>query len=228
MKCYQIKANDAGQRLDRFVQKVAPRLPVSMLQRSIRIKRIKVNGHRAQNNQMLTIGDVVELYLNDEFFMPDEASPLGFLAAGQELDILYEDENLMLVNKHPGLVVHEDDAGERDTLIARILRHLYEAGQYNPCDENSFSPALCNRIDRNTSGIVIAAKNAQTLRVVNALLRERLIHKYYLCLTHGNLTPPDGLLKGYLVKDAEANRVQVLDAPAPGAKTALTSYHTLQ
>lgn len=224
MKAFPINQNDAGQRLDRFVKKVAPTLPGGLLQRYIRIKRIKVNGKRAENNTILSPGDLVELYINDEFFPPEETSPLAFLAAKRELNIVYEDENLLLADKEPGLVVHEDESGERDTLIRRIQRYLYEKGEYDPAAENSFSPALCNRIDRNTGGIVIAAKNAATLRVVNELIRERLIEKYYLCVVFGHPVPKEATLKNFLLKDEREKLVSVFDQPRPGARTAMTKY----
>lgn len=228
MKSFIINENDAGQRLDRFVKKMAPALPSSLLQRYIRIKRIKVNNKRAENATILMRGDTVDLYVNDEFFPPEESSAFSFLAAQQKLSIVYEDEHILLVDKEPGLVVHEDDTGERDTLIARIQRYLYEKKEYNPTAENTFAPALCNRIDRNTGGIVIAAKNAATLRVVNALIRDRLIEKYYLCVIHGNISPKNGTIKSYLLKDEAQNRVEVFSVPKPGAKTAVTNYRTIK
>ena len=228
MKTFYINQNDAGQRLDRFVKKAAPALPASLMQRYIRIKRIKVNKKRAENAQMLQIGDVVEMYINDEFFPPEEAKELEFLLAGDRLNIVYEDENILLADKEPGLVVHEDDGGERDTLINRIQKYLYNKKEYIPEQENSFAPALCNRIDRNTGGIVIAAKNAASLRVMNHLIKERLIEKYYLCVVHGRVTPPQGTLKSYMLKLEEQNIVKVFDKPYPNAKTAITKYKTLK
>ena len=228
MKAFVIGPNDAGQRLDRFVKKAAPLLPASLLQRSIRLKRIKVNHKRAQNAQLLCEGDLVELYLNDEFFPPKEAEAFPFLAARKAPAVVYEDENLLLVDKEPGLVVHEDESGDPDTLIARIQKYLYEKKEYDPTRENSFAPALCNRIDRNTGGIVIAAKNAATLRVMNALLRERLLQKYYLCIVHGHLVPKEGVLKSYMRKDENKKRVFVYDSPQTDARTALTKYRVLR
>ena len=228
MKTFYINQNDAGQRLDRFVKKAAPALPASLMQRYIRIKRIKVNKKRAENAQMLQIGDVVEMYINDEFFPPEEANELEFLLAGDRLNIVYEDENILLADKEPGLVVHEDDGGERDTLINRIQKYLYNKKEYIPEQENSFAPALCNRIDRNTGGIVIAAKNAASLRVMNQLIKERLIEKNYLCVVHGKVNPPQGTLKSYMLKLEEQNIVKVFDKPYPNAKTAITKYKTLK
>jgi len=133
-----------------------------------------------------------------------------------------------LADKEPGLVVHEDESGDTDTLIGRIQRYLYEKKEYDPDAENSFAPALCNRIDRNTGGIVIAAKNAASLRVLNELIKERLIDKFYLCVIHGKVTPSSGTYKSFMLKDERQKMVRVFDAPKPGAKTAITKYRTLK
>lgn len=228
IKAFVVLPNDAGQRLDRFVKKVAPTLPNALLQRYIRIKRIKCNGKRCENAQPLQAGDCVEMYINDEFFAPQADSPLAFLAAPAALQIVYEDENLLLLDKQPGLVVHEDDEGSRDTLIARVQHYLYDKKEYDPAAEQSFAPALCNRIDRNTGGIVIAAKNAATLRVMNALIRERLLQKQYLCVVHGDMPQAAGTLKSYMQKNKQTKLVQVSTVPRPGAKTALTRYRVLR
>jgi len=228
MKEFLINENDAGQRLDRFIKKAAPLLPPSLMQRYIRIKRIKVNGKRAENAYMLALGDTVQLYINDEFFPPESDSKLSFMAARGKLNIVYEDENILLADKEPGLVVHEDESGDTDTLIGRIQRYLYEKKEYDPDAENSFAPALCNRIDRNTGGIVIAAKNAASLRVLNELIKERLIDKFYLCVIHGKVTPSSGTYKSFMLKDERQKMVRVFDAPKPGAKTAITKYRTLK
>ena len=227
MKEFVIGPNDAGQRVDKFLTKAVPLLPSSLLYKSIRLKRIKLNGKRCQISTRLTEGDRLELYLRDEFFAREEG-PLPFLRAKDQLQIVYEDENILLVNKEAGLLVHEDDQEKADTLINRILKYLYGKGEYRPLEENSFVPALCNRIDRNTSGIVIAAKNAPTLRVLNEKIKERQLDKRYLCIVFGAPQPPQATLKGWLVKDADANQVEILPAPREGARTILTRYTTLE
>ena len=228
MKAFPINQNDAGQRLDRFVKKVAPTLPGGLLQRYIRIKRIKVNGKRAENNTILSPGELGELYINDEFFPPEETSPLAFLAAKRELNIVYEDENLLLVDKKPGQAVHPHDGAEYGkTLIDHIQAYLYQKKEWSPYQEGAFAPALCNRIDRNTGGIVIAAKTAEGLRVMNQKIRDRELKKYYLCIVHGTLPRPAGRLEGYILKDEAKKQVTVSSRPRPGAKTAVTLYETL-
>ena len=143
------------------------------------------------------------------------------------LDILYEDDNLLLVDKRPGLVVHEDDSRLPDTLINRILHYLYQKGEYQPEQENSFVPALCNRIDRNTGGIVIAAKNAASLRVLNQKIKDRELQKLYLCIVHGRMPNTSDTLKGYLVKNSETNTVTVSERPLKDGRTILTRYRVL-
>ena len=191
MKEFIITQNDADQRLDKFLHKAAPNLPQSLLYKAIRTKNIKINGKRAQIFTRLCIGDHVKVFLADEFFVKPETS-YDFLRAGKSLDIVYEDENLLLLNKKVGVLCHPDEREYIDTLIGRVKRYLYEKGEYNPEDENSFAPSLVNRIDRNTGGIVIAAKNAETLRILNQKMKDRELHKFYLCIVHGELKQKSG------------------------------------
>ena len=151
-----------------------------------------------------------------------------FLTASRRLDIVYEDDRVLLLNKEAGLLVHPDDKEYRDTLLLRMQRYLYEKGEYSPEKENSFTPALVNRIDRNTSGIVIAAKTAEALRILNAKLKQREIHKYYLCIVHGRMERPEALLEGYLEKNEAQNRVYISDRAKEGALSNRTHYRVLE
>jgi 23S rRNA pseudouridine955/2504/2580 synthase len=227
MKEYKIEKNDAGQRVDKFITKTVPLLPQSLLYKYLRLKRIKLNGKRAEISTRLQEGDVLTLYINDEFFAPKEET-YDFLRAGKQLDILYEDENLLLLDKKVGLLSHPDEGEYVDMLIGRVQRYLYEKGEFDPKNEAYFAPALVNRIDRNTGGIVIAAKNAEALRILNEKIRDREIDKRYLCVVRGRPKPPEGRLEGYLFKDAKKNQVYVRERPEPGAKTAVTRYRLLQ
>lgn len=228
MKELTIGKNDAGQRLDRFVSKSLPLLPSALLQKYIRLKRIKVNGARAQRDQRLQEGDVLQLYINDEFFDQPKEENMFLTLFRPSLDIVYEDENLMLLNKRPGLVVHADETEKVNTLINHIQAYLYQKREWNPRWENAFTPALCNRIDRNTGGIVIAAKNAETLRIINEKIRDREIDKRYLCITVGAPKPAEGKIECFLLKDEKKKQVTVYHKPVPGGKTALTRYRTLE
>ena len=227
MKSFEIKANDAGQRLDKFIRKSLPNLPQSLMYKYIRKKRIKVNSKRAEISTVLQKGDIVDMYINDGFFVKPETR-YDFTGAPSRLDILYEDENIMLLDKKAGLLCHPDDREYVDTLITRIKKYLYEKGEYKPDEENSFTPALVNRIDRNTGGIVIAAKNAESLRIMNAQMKQRTnLKKFYLCVCHGIMERDSGLLEGYLLKDENKNTVKILKHPAEGAKEIRTKYKTL-
>ena len=226
MKTFIISENDANQRLDKFLQKAVPLLPKSLLYKSLRTKRIKLNGKRAEISTRLSPGDVVSLYLNDEFFTPDK-SAYDFLSAPSQLSILYEDGNILLLNKPAGLCVHEDNDYSPDTLIRRIQHYLYEKGEFSPEKENSFTPSLCNRIDRNTSGIVIAAKNAESLRILNERIKARELKKFYLCVVSGILSPKEATLKAFLLRRPNESLVHVFDSPKSGARTILTKYKVL-
>lgn len=226
MKSFTVEKNDADQRLDKFLTKTVPLLPQSLLYKYIRLKRIKVNHKRAQISTRLQIGDVVELYINDEFFAPVKKQ-YDFMTASRSLHIVYEDENIILTDKPEGLIVHPDNTEYRDTLISRILRYLFEKGQYDPDAENSFVPALANRIDRNTGGIVIAAKNAETLRILNQKIKDRELDKFYLCLVHGILKKKSDTLTGYLSKNEDKNIVTVKKEPFENSKTIITKYKVL-
>ena len=209
MKELTVGKNDAGQRLDRFVGKAVPLLPESLLQKYIRLKRIKLNGKGSKRDTRLNEGDVLSLYINDEFFeKPTERN--SYLKVGApRLDIVYEDENILLADKKPGVLCHSAGEWDYNTLIANIQAYAYQKGEWRPREENAFAPALCNRIDRNTGGIVIAAKNAEALRVMNEKIRADELSKYYLCAVHGHMEKSADTLTGYLKKDSDNNIVNI-------------------
>ena len=228
MKEIHIGQNDAGQRLDRFIAKAVPLLPASLAQKYIRIKRIKRNNAKTERDCRLEAGDVLQLYINDEFFEKPREDNAFLTVATPKLNIVYEDEHILLVDKRPGQAVHPHDGAEYGrTLIDHIQSYLYQKREWRPREENSFTPALCNRIDRNTGGIVIAAKTAEALRVLNQKIKDREMDKRYLAIVEGKMKRPEGSLKGYLFKDAKKNRVFVTDTPQAGAKSCHTNYKVL-
>ena len=228
MKEFTIGPNDAGQRLDRFLAKAVPLLPASLAQKYIRIKRIKLGGKRVERDTRLSEGDILQLYINDEFFDKPREDNAYLTVATPKLNIVYEDDHILLVDKRPGLAVHPHDGAEYGkTLIDHIQSYLYQKREWRPREENAFTPALCNRIDRNTGGIVIAAKTAEGLRVMNQKIKDRELSKYYLCVVQGKMEPRDGKLEGYIFKDEVKKQVYVRKKPEPGAKTAITLYKTL-
>ena len=228
MKILTVKKNDAGQRLDKFLAKAVKGLPTSMMYKFIRTKKIKVNRKRAEQKYILCEGDEIQLFIKDEFFDSPEKDVSALETIVPKLNILYEDENIMLLNKRPGVLVHEDSDASENTLIMHVKAYLCQRGEYDPNEEQSFAPALCNRIDRNTGGIVIAAKNAEALRVMNEKIKNDELTKTYLCLVHGVPNKKSAELRGYLRKDSKNNTVEVRDREFAGAKEIITRYRVLR
>lgn len=226
MRTLIINRNDAGQRLDKFLSKAVKAMPKSLMYKGIRTKKIKVNRKRAEIGYILEEGDTVELFISEEFFS-DNASDSAFMKLTPKLDIVYEDENIMLLDKRPGLIVHSDDEEDVNTLISHVKAYLYRKGEYNPEDEQSFAPALCNRIDRNTGGIVIAAKNSEALRIMNEKIRNDELSKFYLAAVHGHMPKRADTLHGYLRKDQVNNIVDISTVKKPGYKEIVTKYRVL-
>ena len=227
MKEFQIKKNDAGQRLDKFLTKAVKGLPISLMYKFIRTKKIKVNRVRTEQKYVLREGDVVQLFIKDEFFDSPEKDNSALGSIVPKLTIVYEDENIILCNKRPGVLVHEDDEGKDNTLIMHIKAYLYQKGEYDPENEQSFSPALCNRIDRNTGGIVIGAKNAEALRVMNEKIKNDEISKFYYCVVHGKMPKKADTLTGFLLKDSDKNQVKIFDKQVKGSKNIITKYKVI-
>lgn len=226
MREFIINKNDAGQRLDKYITKSFPLLPQSLMYKYIRSKRIKINNKKSEISYRLKENDVVSLYINDEFFEPVKPK-YDFLSAGKSIKIVYEDENVILIDKPAGILSHPDEGNYTDTAITRVKRYLYEKGEYDPENEMSFAPALVNRIDRNTCGIIIGAKNAESLRILNEKLKNREIHKYYLCIAIGKLKNKEGIIKGYLEKNEKQNRVYISDKSTDKTKAIATKYNVL-
>lgn len=226
MREVTIKKNDADQRVDKFLTKYFHgRLPQSLLYKALRKKRIKLNGKPAKADQRLAEGDLLQLYLNDDLF--EGAAKKETAAVKPEFGVVYEDGNIIIMDKPAGLVVHDDDNGTVNTLAAQLLTYLKEKGEYDPAKEQSFTPALCHRIDRNTMGLVIAAKNAEALRIMNDIIKHRMIRKLYHAEVEGVPSPKSGTLTGYLWKDSKKNRVFISKQSKPGALPVITKYKVL-
>lgn len=227
MRILTVNKNDAGQRLDKFLTKAVKGLPQSMMYKLIRTKKIKRNRKRTQPNAMLEVGDEIQLFIREEFFDSPEKDIASIYTIEPKLEICYEDENILLCNKRPGVLVHEDTEGADNTLIMHIKAYLWRKGEYDPSAEQSFAPALCNRIDRNTGGIVIAAKNAEALRVMNEKIRDDELRKFYYCVVHGVPKRKEATLHGWLRKDSSSNTVKVADQPFSGSKEIITKYRVI-
>lgn len=226
MKKVVVNKNDAAQRLDKFLTKFLKNMPQSMLYKSIRKKRIKVNGKKGDIAYKLCEGDIIELYINDEFFKAD-TKEISYMDMKVNINIVYEDENILVVDKKPGMLVHEDDSEKVNTLVNHVKAYLYQKGEYDPENEKTFVPSLCNRIDRNTGGMVIAAKTAEALRIINEKIRDKEIRKFYLCLVKGHLEKKSGELSDYLLKNNDQNRVYIEKDAKSGGKKIVTRYKVL-
>ncbi|MCC8169240.1 MAG: RluA family pseudouridine synthase [Oscillospiraceae bacterium] len=220
MRELTVNENDANQRLDKFLTKYMD-IPSGMLYKGLRKNCVRVNGkHVKQGDYTLQAGDTLSLYFKDEFF----SEPKKFIPIKPNLKIIFEDENILLIDKEVGTVVHADDCGTKDTLIYRIQSYLFEKGEYDPDNEHSFSPALCNRLDRNTGGIIIAAKNAAALRIINEKIKKREIKKLYLCIVEGRPKDYDEL-SSYLTRGEKI--VSVSDTASKDAKPIKTRYRVI-
>lgn len=223
-----VKKNDANQRLDKFLLKKFKTMPKKMAYMYIRKKCVKVNGKKATPEVMLKENDLLTFYIKDEFFDNIKEENYEFLKAPKNLKIIYEDENIILLDKKPGVIVHQDKSYHFDCLLLRLQHYLYDNGEYNPKEENCFAPALVNRIDRNTGGIVIGAKNAESLRILNQKMKDRELHKFYLCLLINKPKKDNAILSDYLIKNEKTNKVTVLRNEKQGAKKILTKYSVLE
>lgn len=231
MRILTVGQNDAGQRLDKFLQKALYGMPQSLMYRLIRQKKIKANRKRAEGGQMLSEGDTVQLFIAEDFFTGGErkGSESELSRVHPNLDIVYEDANILLLNKRPGVLVHDDAEGQSDTLLLHAKAYLYQKGEYDPAAEQSFAPALCNRIDRNTGGVVILAKNAEALRVMNEKIRNGEVSKFYLAAVHGILRKKSDTLLAWLKKNPATNTVKIYTASDKprDAKRIATRYRVL-
>lgn len=226
MKKFVINDNDSGQRIDKFVTKALPDLPKSMMYRLIRKKDIKINGKRCDIASRLNTGDIVTIYVKDDVSEVRQHD-MSFLKFSTELDIVYEDENVIIVNKPVGLDSHSNGSPLTDTLIDRIKHYLYDKKEYSPDSENSFAPALCSRLDRNTCGLVTAAKTASALRDINAAIKNGCVHKIYHCITTSAPPKNEDIITAYHQKDESRNLVKILDSPCDGFKPIKTGYRVL-
>lgn len=226
MRELHIRQNDANQRVDKFLTKALPTLPQNLLYKYIRNKKIKVNKARCEISQRLVEGDILQLYIAEEFF--DQPRDMKFLKATSDLAVMYEDKHVLVVDKPIGLLAHSDQNQFEDNLIDRIKHYLYDKKEFDPEHEHSFSPSLCHRIDRNTQGIVIAAKDAQTLRLMNEKIHDHALEKRYLCIVEGHMPKTNDMVILYHKKDQQQNIADIVDKEKEGYKEIQTGYCVLQ
>lgn len=218
MKQFTAGPNEEGVRLSRFVERVTEGLPQSLLYKAFRNKRVKVNGKRAEPAARLRAGDVIELYINDEFF-PAVPAAAARPRRQPPVTVLYEDANIAVLYKPAHLLCHSDRTGDAN-LIDAYIAQLTAAGTYDPKAEHAFAPALCNRLDRGTEGLVIAARTHAALRDMNALIKADLVKKEYLTITVG--APPEGRHMAWLRHSEKGNRAHVRAREADGYKQIIT------
>lgn len=225
MRELTVGKNDDGLRLEKFMSRTFRTMPPSLIRKYIRLKCIRVNGVHGKADTVVHTGDNLKFYISDEFF---EKKPSGDLSRVKpDFGVVYEDENVILMDKPAGLICQPDDRETFNTLANQLVSYLIRSGQYDPAVENAFVPALCNRIDRNTQGLVIGAKNARTLLYLNEKIKNREIDKRYRCLVFGRPEPICGDETAYLCKDAATNTVTVSQTPVPGGKEIRTAYRVL-
>ena len=224
MKTLTVTKNDSGQRLDKFLIKYLSSMPKSLVYKSFRKKRVKVNGTRAKEDYILSEGDTLELYINDEFFETKSEEDEFLSLTSCDIDIVYEDKNIIIVNKPQGLSVHADETKTPDTLINRVKKYLYDKGEFCPDNDLTFSPTLAHRIDKNTQGLVIAAKNSETLRILNEKIKYKEIKKFYLCIINGHINKEESTLRAFHFKDEKTKTAIISDVKKQGFKEIITKY----
>lgn len=227
MKEFTITGKDDGRRLDKWMLAEMPLLSPGMCQKYLRLKRVRINGKVAARDARLATGDVLNIYLNDELFEKPHRTDALLSKFHWHLNIVYEDENILLVDKRPGIMVHGDASEKLNTLVTHVRAYLYQKGEYDSMVECSFAPAPCNRIDRFTGGIVIFAKNAAALREMDIRIRNHEVAKHYMCIIIGQMRTAHGTLDNYVLKQEGRRKVIVSDRPLPGAQRAQTRYETL-
>lgn len=224
MRSFYANKNDEGLRLDKYIKKILTHAPDSLIYKYLRKKRIKVNGKKEEISYKLHYGDFIEFYVNDELFHDASENENSYLKIKPDLDIIYEDENILVLHKKPGVIVHSDEKENFNTLINHILAYLTQKGEYNPQNENTFRPALCNRLDRNTGGIMCAAKNAAALREMNDLIKQHKLKKKYLCIALGHFDKKNDTLTAYHFKDEKNKEVHISKTKKEGYKEIITKY----
>lgn len=221
----EIGPNEAGQRLDKFLRKLLKDVPLSAIFKALRKKDIRVNDRKQNEKYFLEEGDIVEIkYIQskreDKKEKFTKVDPKG-------IKIVFEDENMLVIEKWPGVLVHSDSNESKEpTLTDYVLSYLNDKGDYVPENELTFTPAACNRLDRNTSGIIIFGKSFEGLKCINEAIREDEIRKYYFTLAKGKVK--DGLYEGYILKNPETNVSKIYDTQVPNSKKIAMEIKTVE
>ncbi len=225
MRSFIANNNDVGVRLNRFCEKVCPTMPKSLLNKAFRNKRIKVNGKKQAPDYRIQDGDLLELYINDEFFIIKNENTIHTNLKKEKFNIFYEDDNIILIFKPFGILSHSDNKKEYD-IVSFLKDYLIEKKEFSPEKENSFTPSICNRLDQGTEGLIIGAKNYTALRDMNQIIKENLVKKSYLALCNGKLN--DGEYKAFLKRDKENKKVFISKNEVTDSKEIITIFKTLE
>lgn len=229
MRMLYVSGQEAGQRLDKLLAKYMQLAPKSFIYKMIRKKNIKLNGKKAGGMEKLKEGDEIALYLADDTidgFRQQETSAVELAMPEAGLDVVFEDEDILVINKPVGMLSQKADKGDV-SLVEYISGYLVKNGTIDRTQSQTFRPGICNRLDRNTSGLVVAGKSIQGLQWMNQLFRERDLKKYYLCIVKGRVEE-GSRIAGYLRKNGSHNTVTILSRPEPGADRIETEYEPLQ
>lgn len=221
MKEIKVTRNESEQRIDRFLKKYMSNATKGYIYKMLRKKRIKLNGKRANPEDMITEGDTISMYLADETidkFKRDEKELLDNV----KLDIVYEDENIIVIDKPKGVLSHSAEGDyKEENIVSQMVSYLYKKGEYVPRLEKTFTPSICNRLDRNTSGLLIGAKNYEALKSINEAIKNRKIDKFYRCIVVGSVEK-EMELRDYLEKDESKNKVAVSSRSGDNRKEIVT------
>ena len=221
MKMLVVTEKEAGQRMDKLLAKYLNLAGKGFIYKMLRKKNITLNGKKCDGSERLSQGDQIRLFLSDETIEKFSQTQVQTVKE-QALDILYEDQHILLVNKPSGMLSQK--ARETDeSLVEYVISYLLKKGELSKSDLKTFRPSVCNRLDRNTSGLVVAGKSLPSLQILSAALKDRSIHKYYLCVVKGDLTNIR-TIKGYLRKDEQTNQVEIFKDPVPGSLPIVTVY----
>ncbi|WP_286946853.1 RluA family pseudouridine synthase [Acetobacterium sp. UBA5834] len=228
MKTIVITENESNQRLDRFLKKLMPQASTGFLQKMLRKKRIKLNGQKSEPSTTITAGDVVSIYFAEETIANFRAAtpPKKLDKNSPQLDIIFENSDLLVLNK-PVELLTQPDKSEEPSLIDHAVSYLIKKGDYDPKTNLTFTPACANRLDKNTTGIILVPKNYKTLQAVNCAIREDRTEKIYFTIVTGKPKATDEII-GYLKKDGDKNSVTFSpQQTAPTDKKAILNYETL-
>jgi 23S rRNA pseudouridine955/2504/2580 synthase len=230
MKEIVINENEAGQRLDKFLGKLLKEAPASFYYKMLRKKNIVLNGKKATGNEKLAMGDSVKLFLSDETFEKftgrQPAEDMVISVPSIPLEIVYENHDVLAINKPAGMLSQK---AKKEDISANeyILQYLLESGTITAESLHTFKPSVCNRLDRNTSGILVAGKTLNGLQKMSEAFRERSMEKYYLAVVAGAISKPSRI-EGYLKKDGQTNQVRIFSKPSKDAKPIITEYRPLK